>query len=441
VGTAPQMAPQQRPARSHRRLFVQASATTQPERPWPTPTVVTRDRVTVFDGLAGDDFRHPLDQQNTSLLRNIPGLEMVAKNVMGPVAEQVLLLENIATSVKVGPDQLPSVHRLLAEAASTLQMEPPELYVRQNPVPNAYTLAIAGRQPFIVLHTALLELLTPRELQAVLAHELGHLKCDHGLWLTVANVLASGTVSVLPVVTGMVEEALMRWLRAAELTCDRAALLVAQDPRVVIGALMKLAGGSPSFANELNVDAFLKQARSYEEATNSLLGWYLRNAQTRALSHPLPVMRAREIDRWAQSTQYKALLSKNRQHRVSVTEYFSPQQLQSPLFGPSASSQPSAQASAYNASSAAAAATVGGGGAWGLSGGGGSSSSGAAASQPPPFLQLISQLQSQGSSSSTSQDLPPSPPAQAPVRQHQPRSPQRPVRPQNSGEWGLNGPL
>jgi Zn-dependent protease with chaperone function len=64
--------------------------------------------------------------------------------------------------------------------------------------------------------------------QAVLAHELGHLKCDHGLWLTVANVLASGTVSVLPIVSGMVQEALMRWLRAAELTCDRAALLVSQ---------------------------------------------------------------------------------------------------------------------------------------------------------------------------------------------------------------------
>ena len=45
----------------------------------------------------------------------------------------------------------------------------------------------------------------------MLSHELGHLKCDHGLWLTVANVLASGTVTVLPVVTGMVEEALMRY--------------------------------------------------------------------------------------------------------------------------------------------------------------------------------------------------------------------------------------
>lgn len=66
----------------------------------------------------------------------------------------------------------------------------------QNPVPNAYTLAIAGRKPFVVVHTALLELLTPAEVQAVIAHELGHLRCDHGVWLTAANVLASGTVSV-----------------------------------------------------------------------------------------------------------------------------------------------------------------------------------------------------------------------------------------------------
>ncbi|GIL45126.1 hypothetical protein Vafri_2050 [Volvox africanus] len=290
----------------------------QPASAWPNITPVIKEKVALFEGLQGDDFRHPLDQQNTSMLRSVPGLEMVAKNFMGPVAEQVLLLENISTSIKIGPEQLPSIYKLLVEAARILQMEAPELYVRQHPVPNAYTLAIAGHKPFIVIHTALLELLTPYELQAVLAHELGHLKCDHGLWLTVANVLASGTVSVLPVVTGMVQEALMRWLRAAELTCDRAALLVAQDPKVLISALMKLAGGSPSFASELNVDAFLQQSRSYEEATNSLLGWYLRNAQTAALSHPLPVMRAREIDRWSQSTQYKALLSKNRSHRVQV---------------------------------------------------------------------------------------------------------------------------
>ncbi|KAL6755418.1 peptidase family M48-domain-containing protein [Haematococcus lacustris] len=295
---------------------------------------------------------HPLDQQNTSLMRNIPGLELVAKGFLGPAAEQVLLLENIANSVKIGPHQLPSVHQLLVEAAHTLQMDLPELYVRQNPVPNAYTLAITGRQPFIVIHTALLELLAPRELQAVLAHELGHLKCDHGLWLTVANVLASGTVSMLPVVSGVVEEALLRWLRAAELTCDRAALLVAQDPKVVVGALMKLAGGSPSFASQLNVDAFLEQARSYEQATSGVLGWYLRNAQTRALSHPLPVMRAREIDRWAHSVQFKALLARNRQHTVQVVEYSTPQPAMA------ADAPATAQQPGTNGSSLAAAATL-----------------------------------------------------------------------------------
>lgn len=75
------------------------------------------------------------------------------------------MLENIGTSVLAGPDQLPSLHKLLTEAAGMLGMEAPDLYVRQNPVPNAYTLAIAGRKPFVVMHTALLELLSPAEVQ------------------------------------------------------------------------------------------------------------------------------------------------------------------------------------------------------------------------------------------------------------------------------------
>ena len=46
----------------------------------------------------------------------------------------------------------------------------------QSPTPNAYTLAVSGRRPFVVVHSALLELLTPLEVQSVLGHELGHLK-------------------------------------------------------------------------------------------------------------------------------------------------------------------------------------------------------------------------------------------------------------------------
>ncbi|KAJ6846096.1 uncharacterized protein M6B38_278635 [Iris pallida] len=267
----------------------------------------------VFRGLDADDFRHPLDKQNTLLLSAIPGLNQLGKALLGPLAEQIMVLENIGTSVLVAEDQLSDLYHLLAEAAKVLNTETPDLYVSQNPVPNAYTLAISGRKPFIVVHTSLVELLTRKELQAVLAHELGHLKCDHGIWLTFGNILALGAYGV-PGLGGFIaqimEEQLYRWVRAAELTCDRAALLVAQDPKVVMSVLMKLAGGCPSLSDQLNVDAFLEQARSYDMAASSPVGWYIRNAQTKQLSHPLPVMRAREVDEWSRSQEYMSLVKR-----------------------------------------------------------------------------------------------------------------------------------
>ncbi|KAB2016973.1 hypothetical protein E1A91_D08G131100v1 [Gossypium mustelinum] len=216
-----------------------------------------------------------------------------------------MFLENIGTSVLVSKDQLPKLHKMMIEAAGILNIESPDLYVRQSPVPNAYTLAISGKKPFVVIHTSIVELLTRNELQAVLAHELGHLKCDHGVWLTFANLLTLGAYTVP---TQTLEEQLFRWLRAAELTCDRAALLVAQVPKVVISILMKLAGGCPSMADQLNMDAFLQQARSYDKVSSSPVGYYIRNTQTRQLSHPLPVLHAREFDEWSRSNEYRSLL-------------------------------------------------------------------------------------------------------------------------------------
>nr|XP_043606406.1 protease HtpX homolog [Erigeron canadensis] len=269
--------------------------------------------LSTFRDLDADDFRHPLDKQNTLLLRAIPGLNEIGKALLGTIAEQVMVLENIGTSVLVSENQLSELHQLMVQSAEVLKIEAPDLYVRQSPVPNAYTLAINGKKPFVVVHTSLIELLSRKELQAVLAHELGHLKCDHGVWLTVANILTVGAYTI-PGIGGMIaqnlEEQLFRWLRAAELTCDRAALLVVQDPKVVISVLMKLAGGCPSLADQLNVDAFLEQARSYDKASASPVGWYIRNAQTRQLSHPLPVLRAREIDEWSRSPDYKSLMKR-----------------------------------------------------------------------------------------------------------------------------------
>jgi Zn-dependent protease with chaperone function len=262
-------------------------------------------------GLKSNHFRHPLDLEATNALKQIPGLDLVIRSVLGGVAEQVFYLDNIASSVLVSEQQLPHIHKLLIEACQILDLEPPQLYVRQHPVPNAYTFAMRGKQPFIVIHTSLIELLTLEEIQAVIAHELGHLKCEHSVYLTLANlvVLAAGQLTPLGgLLAQSLQTQILQWVRCAEFTCDRAALLVAQDPRVVASVLMKLSGGSPSLAPHLNLDAFLAQARSYEENSTDELGKMLRQIQTEQLTHPVPVLRAKEIDRWASTQDYQSLL-------------------------------------------------------------------------------------------------------------------------------------
>ncbi len=263
-------------------------------------------------GLKADAFRHPLDLEATKALKQIPGIDMLVRNLLGQLAEQFFYVENIAASVLVGEKQLPHYHNLLLEACQTLDLEPPQLYVRQHPVPNAYTFAMRGKQPFIVLHTSLIELLTPEEIQAVIAHELGHLKCDHGVYLTLVNLIVLAAGQLPNYLGGMLAQALqsqlLEWVRCAEFTCDRAALLATQDPKVVMSLLMKLAGGSPTLAPQLNLDAFLAQARAYDSISDTELGEVLKSAHTSQLTHPVPVLRAREIDRWATSKEYQNLL-------------------------------------------------------------------------------------------------------------------------------------
>ena len=261
-------------------------------------------------GLNANHFRHPLDQQATEALKQIPGIDIAIRSLLGPMGEQFFYLENIAASVLVGPKQLPDIYQLLVEACRILDLDIPQLYIKQHPVPNAYTFAIRGKQPFVVVHTSLVELLTPSELQAVIGHELGHLKCDHGVYLTLANLLTLAT-NQLPFGAVLVQNwrsKIMEWVRCAEFTCDRAALLATQDARTVASVLMKLSGGSPTLSPQLNLNAFLAQAESYDAISENEIGELLKQMKTDELSHPVPVLRAREIHRWATTPNYQSLL-------------------------------------------------------------------------------------------------------------------------------------
>lgn len=279
--------------------------------PQPAVSIAPNPAKITLLGLQADAFRHPLDLAATLALKQLPGFDLVIRNLLAPTAEEYFYLENIASGILVGDRQLPHLHALLQEAAKILDLDAPQLYIRQNPVPNAYTFAMRGKRPFMVIHTSLLDLLTPAETQAVMAHELGHLKCDHGVYLTLANLLILAAEQIpawgLSLAQNL-QEQLMEWVRCAEFTCDRAALLVSQDPRVVASVLMKLTGGSPQLAAQLNLDAFIAQAKAYEASTATDLGQMMRQMQTAPRSHPLPVLRAWEIDRWGSSPEYHELL-------------------------------------------------------------------------------------------------------------------------------------
>ena len=119
-----------------------------------------------------------------------------------------------------------------------------------------------------------------------------------------------------------IQTQLLEWVRCAEFTCDRAALLATQNPKVVMSVLMKLAGGSPTLAPQLNLDAFVAQARAYDDISKSELGEMVKVARTAQLTHPVPVLRAREIDRWASSKEYQSLLQT---HGLKSTDQVAPQ--------------------------------------------------------------------------------------------------------------------
>lgn len=67
----------------------------------------------------------------------------------------------------MGPRQLPRLHAAVREAAAVLGLSrPPQLYIKQDPTLNAFTLAVAWKRPMVVLHSALLDVLDDDEIKA-----------------------------------------------------------------------------------------------------------------------------------------------------------------------------------------------------------------------------------------------------------------------------------
>ena len=150
----------------------------------------------------------------------------------------------------------------------------------------------------------------------MLGHELGHLKCEHALYLTLGN-LASSPLSQLPGLGGRIDAMVQEWRLAAEYTCDRAALLVAQDSDVVASSLMKLFAGTARY--ELNTQAFVAQALEYDEQLKTANPLVRLSIQQQQRTHPLPVKRVAELEQWFRSEDYQKLVPTAAESRTQPT--------------------------------------------------------------------------------------------------------------------------
>ncbi len=269
-----------------------------------------------FADLNKHDYVHPADSRALAALRAIPGMDRAVTKLLNITGEPMINVIFMASAVKVTPKQCPDLYAKLQVACTTLGVAMPDLYVQQSPVVNAFTYGVD--RTIIVLFSGLLERLTDEEVLAVIAHEVGHIHAEHVLYLTAARLLqaiADGAISAAPLnnlvaklISASMETALRAWMRRAELSCDRAALLVTQDPDVIGRTMMKLCGGT--FASRVDYDQFLAQARDFQQNYDEkALDRFWADIITSGLTHPFPVWRVSEILKWVDSGEYGRVLS------------------------------------------------------------------------------------------------------------------------------------
>lgn len=90
----------------------------------------------------------------------------------------------------------PEVERIVKDLALRENMPMPKLYYVDTPIPNAFATGRSPSRAVVAVTSGIMEILTESELQAVLAHELGHIKNRDMLVSTIAACLA-GAISYL----------------------------------------------------------------------------------------------------------------------------------------------------------------------------------------------------------------------------------------------------
>lgn len=255
------------------------------------------------------EFIHPEDAAALRQMESIPGFPALVKKIFALGFEQMQYGVNMATAIRLSPNQLPNIYKHLPPICEKLGIPEPEFYLEMNPMPNAYTFG--DTKIYISVTSGLVEMMDDEELDAVIAHECGHILCRHVLCHNLAQYILSGAdrLGILGSLTVPLQFAILYWYRMSELSCDRCASVVT-SPEVVSRVMARLSGGPKEITESINMQEWARQADKYDEIKNDgLWNKALQLAVIIGQDHPFSAVRVREVLKWGESEQYKNLIS------------------------------------------------------------------------------------------------------------------------------------
>jgi len=198
----------------------------------------------------------------------------------------------------------PTVADALRECCERIGFDQPvEVFVRPEPLFNAFCVKDARGLIVIGLSSHLLESFTPSELQFVIGHELGHAAYDH-FEIPMPHIARMRDFAGR-IVSQAAALDLFCWSRAAELSADRIGLICSRDPDAAATAFFKLASGIASPSIRADLDAFAAQvdslastpeARAHPRDEDDTLDCFA--------THPYSPVRVRALVAFAKSAKF-----------------------------------------------------------------------------------------------------------------------------------------
>lgn len=269
-----------------------------------------------FKGITADAFVSDSDRWALDKLKKVPLLPQLVSKFYELGIDRWMYLMNMSMSVRCGPNQYPTLYNVLHESCKVLDMPEPELYISSNPFPNAFAGGV--ERPYITLRSSIVDTLDDEQLYHLIGHELGHIKAEHVLYMSVAQIIyplldhfGSRTLGLGDAASIALMLALFEWYRQAEISADRAGLLVAQKLDVSIDANIALTAGPNRLRHEMNREAFLEQARAYQDAGPwDQVGKAILFALIGHLfTHPMPVHRVQQLEKWYLTGAYDKIMA------------------------------------------------------------------------------------------------------------------------------------